>query len=200
MSVMESELPFRLVLIAGFVTVFPVAAFYRIRSQMTGEKLDRRQEGWFILLTLRPVALVWIAALIAWAIDPVWMAWSRLPLPFWLRWTGAATCLVAGGLLIWTLHRLGRNLTDTVVTREKATLVTQGPYRWVRHPFYVAFALSILGNSLLAANWFLLGVGLVSFSLIVARTATEERKLLERFGDDYREYMRHTGRFFPRLG
>jgi protein-S-isoprenylcysteine O-methyltransferase Ste14 len=76
--------------------------------------------------------------------------------------------------------------------------VTTGPHRWVRHPFYVAVALAGFANSLVAANWFLLGMGSVVFVLLVVRTSKEEEKLIERFGDDYREYMRRT-RFFPRL-
>ena len=44
--------------------------------------------------------------------------------------------VTACGLLVWTFRCLGKNLTDTVVTRQEHTLVMQGPYRWVRHPFY----------------------------------------------------------------
>ncbi|MGF1577945.1 MAG: methyltransferase family protein [Gemmataceae bacterium] len=49
------------------------------------------------------------------------------------------------------------------------------------------------------ANWFIPFVCAVTLVLLVKRTATEEAKLLERFGDDYRRYMQNTGRFFPNL-
>jgi len=62
-------------------------------------------------------------------------------------------------MLLWTFQTLGPNLTDTVVTRKIHTLVTRGPYRWVRHPFYDSAALCIVANSLIAANWFLLLTG-----------------------------------------
>ena len=78
------------------------------------------------------------------------------------------------------------NLTDTVVTRRAHTLVTHGPYGWVRHPFYDSMALLILASSLIAANWFFLLTGSVVLFLIVVRTRTEEEKLLARFGDAYR--------------
>jgi protein-S-isoprenylcysteine O-methyltransferase Ste14 len=38
-----------------------------------------------------------------------------------------------------------------------------------------------------------------AFLVIVARTSIEEQKLIERFGRDYRDYMRRTGRFLPRI-
>ncbi len=91
------------------------------------------------------------------------------------------------------------NLTDTVVTRQQHTLVTSGPYGYVRHPFYVAFGLAVLAISLVTANWFLFAVGLGAAILLVLRTRKEEENLMQRFGVDYRQYMRKTGRFFPRV-
>jgi protein-S-isoprenylcysteine O-methyltransferase Ste14 len=195
---MSDDDTFRIILLIGMLIVVPIAAWHRVRSH-TGEKLDRRQEGLFILLSLRPLGLAMIAGLIAFIVNPRAMAWSSVPLPLWLRWTGVALGTIAGALLIWTMRTLGKNLTDTVVTRKEHTLVTAGPYRWVRHPFYVAVALAGLANGLAAANWFLLLTGILVFALLAIRTAKEEQNLLARFGDRYASYMRQTGRFLPRL-
>ncbi len=197
---MNHDQTFRIVLIVGAVILLPIMAYHRIKAGATGEKLDRWQEGHFILFTLRPVGISGMLGLLAFMIDPSWMAWSSVRLPEWLRWTGVGVGVIAGGLLIWTLRNLGRNLTDTVVTRREHTLVSSGPYRWVRHPFYDAMALAVLANSLVAANWFLLSSGGLLIVLIIVRTRTEEEKLVERFGDAYRAYMDRTGRFLPRLG
>lgn len=195
----EAE-PFRSILAVAALILLPVAAYFRIRSQATGEKLDRRQEGLFILLTLRPVGLIAAAAFIAYLVNPVSMAWASVALPGWLRWLGIALGACGGALWIWTFRNLGKNLTDTVVTRRDHTLVMTGPYRWVRHPFYVAVAMTILANSLAAANWFLFSSGALTLTLIGIRTRREEELLVARFGDAYRDYMRRTGRFFPRAG
>lgn len=197
---MNDDQTFRVVLIVGALIVFPIMVYHRLRSQATGEKLDRWQEGRFILFTLRPLGVASMLGLLAFMINPLWMAWASVPLPAWLRWTGVGLGVPAGGLLIWTVRSLGPNLTDTVVTRREHTLVTRGPYRWVRHPFYDAAGLAILGNSLAAANWFLLMSGGLAFILMIVRTGTEEQHLLARFGDSYRAYMERTGRFVPRLG
>jgi protein-S-isoprenylcysteine O-methyltransferase Ste14 len=58
----------------------------------------------------------------------------------------------------------------------------------------------VVANALAAANWFLLLGGVLVFLLMVIRTSTEEAKLLERFGDQYRAYMAQTGRFLPKVG
>ena len=189
----------RALLLAGLFAMVSISGYHRLRAR-TGERLDRRQEGWFILLTLRPLAAVLLASLVAYLIRPGSMAWSSLPLPGWVRWIGAPFGFAAALLLFWTLHSLGHNLTDTVVTRREAALVTHGPYRWIRHPFYVALLLAVIGISLVAANWFLAITGVGVFTLLAMRAATEERNLVARFGRDYEEYMRQTGRFVPGVG
>jgi protein-S-isoprenylcysteine O-methyltransferase Ste14 len=164
---------FRWVMFAGFVAVVCVALPHRLRAG-TREKLDRRKEGAFMLATLRPAgAALWLGV-ITYMISPASMAWSSMLLPVWLRWSGAVFSALSVALLIWTLPALGRNLTDTVVTRREHTLVTRGPYRWIRHPFYVSMALLTIGSALVAANWFIFLSGVVVFSLLAIRSRVEE--------------------------
>ncbi len=160
----------------GAAILLPIVAYQRLMSQRAGDRLDRRQEGLFILVTLRPVGVLCMLGLVAYTIDPTWMAWSKVALPRWLRRTGVGLGILAGFLLIWTLRSLGRNLTDTVVTRREHTLVTHGPYRLVRYPFYVSTALAIAANALAAANGFVLGTGAAALVLIAIRFAHERKR------------------------
>ncbi len=195
---MQDDPTFRLVLIAGSLCLFPFGLYHRIRSQATGESLDRRKEGLLILCTLRPIAGIGMLGLVAFMVDPTLMNWSSVPLPVWLRWSGVGIGVAAGALLVWTFRSLGKNLTDTVVTRKAHSLVTHGPYRWVRHPFYVCVTMCFLANSLTTANWFICLTGSIALALLFVRTRREEELLLSRFGDDYAAYMERTGRFWPR--
>jgi len=190
---------FARILLIGFAIVFPVGLFFRLRSQATREKLDRRPEGLFILATLRPAGLAYIALLVTFMFNPPALAWSSIPLPVWLRFSGVALWGVAFALLIWTLTNLGKNLTDTVAIRKAHTLVTSGPYRWIRHPFYVCGFLLMISGALIAANWLLFVLAGTVFTLMAIRVHTEEQKLLERFGRPYADYVSKTGKFLPRL-
>jgi protein-S-isoprenylcysteine O-methyltransferase Ste14 len=196
----DAEQTFRVILFGLFLIVLPIGLYHRIRSQTTGEKLDRKQEGAFILATLRPIGAIFWFGTIAWMIEPRWMAWAGMPAPIWLRWIGVGLMLIGAALVTWTFRSIGRNLTDTVVTRKQHRLVVSGPYRWVRHPLYTSVAVLTTAISLVTANWFLLASGLTAFGLLVVRTRTEERNLLARFGADYRQYMERTGRFLPGTG
>jgi protein-S-isoprenylcysteine O-methyltransferase Ste14 len=196
---MTDESAFRLVAIISIVLTLPIGLYHRIRSQATREKLARREEGVFIMIGLRLCGLIAFIALAAYLINPSGVGWASVPLPGWLRWIGGCLAVFAmPPLLSWTFHSLGKNLTDTVVTRREHTLVTHGPYRWVRHPFYDVVLLGVISMSLLTANWLLALSGLTAFAMLVVRTRIEEGKLVERFGDEYRAYMARTGGFLPR--
>jgi protein-S-isoprenylcysteine O-methyltransferase Ste14 len=198
---MTSESTFRAVVIASLALCLPTALYFRIRSQATGERLDRRQEGVPIMVGLRLCGVLAWSLFAAYLINPAWVSWSSLALPAWLRWAGAPLALlVVPPLLFWTFQSLGKNLTDTVVTRREHTLVIHGPYRWVRHPFYVVVLLWGLSLSLLTANWLLAVLGLAAVTMLAIRTRAEESKLDERFGDEYLAYARRTGKFFPLVG
>lgn len=189
---------FRWLMIAGAVVLLPIGIYHRLRAH-TGEKIDRLQEPLYILIGVRLAGLLGAICLLTYMIHPPSMAWSSVPLPAPLRWVGIGLGVLAGGLLVWTFRTLGKNITDTVVTRREHTLVTSGPYRWVRHPFYIALLLAVMANSLAAANWLLLIAGLGVFTLLAIRSAQEEANLVARFGEAYRQYQATTGAFFPRL-
>ena len=195
---MQQEGTFRWTVLVLVVITMTIAGYHRIQARTAGGSVSRREEG-FVLLAMRTVlGLSFWGALFAYLISPGSMAWSALPIADWLRWGGVGLGLLVCGLLYWTLRHLGTNLTDTVVTRAEATLVTSGPYRWVRHPFYVTILLLLLSISLITANWF---IGLMSVFLLlffVLRAPLEEQKLVDRFGDEYRAYVKRTGRFWPR--
>ena len=191
---------FRPFVIIGFFGIIALAVPFRLKSQSTGESLDRTQEGIPMMIVLRLAGLAAWGGVIAFMINPASMAWGSVPLPAAVRWAGVALVALTAPLLLWTLRSLGPNLTDTVVTRQAHTLVTEGPYRWVRHPFYDCMALFVMATALMMASWFVIVVGTLMFTLLAIRSRTEEEKLLERFGESYRAYRARTGRFLPRFG
>ena len=195
---MSDDETFRRVLLFAVAILLPVGIYHRWKAA-TSEKLDRLQEGLVLLISIRLLALIGVLGVVAFLINPEWMAWSSLPLPTWLRWAGVGLWALVAIFAVWTFRNLGKNLTDTVVTRKEHNLVTNGPYRWVRHPFYICVFLGLLAVSLMTANWYVFAAGALVSALLVLRTKKEEDKLVERFGDDYRRYMATTGRFWPRF-
>ena len=195
---MEEEQTFRIILFISLAVFLPVGIYHRLKSHTT-ERLDRRQEGVLMLVSLRLCGLLTWIGLFAWLMNAAWISRFSMPVPIWLRWVGAGTLPVSVLLFSWVFRSLGTNLTDTVVTRAEHTLVTTGPYRWVRHPFYSAALLFVVATSLVSANSYLALAGGLAGVLLAIRTRTEEAKLIERFSDEYLAYRQRTGKFLPRL-
>ena len=189
----------RRVVIALGVAFVAVGGYYRIQSQRGGEPLNRRLEGVPLLIGIRLAGLLTFVSLLALLYNPARFAAFALPIPESLQWVGVVAFALSVGWLVWMFRSLGRNLTDTVVTRSNATFVNYGPYRIVRNPMYTGVLMVGFSLAVALATWLVPLGALLIFTLLAIRTKTEERFLLERFGDQYRDYMSRVGRFFPKL-
>lgn len=189
----------RITLIAISLAFVAVGGYHRVQSQRSGERLDRTKEGWPILIGIRLVGPALFGSTAVWLWKPAWFNWASEPTPLGLRWIGVASFALAVAWLMWMFHTLGRNLTDTVVTRRDANFVDRGPYRFVRNPMYTGILMVGLSLGLALGTWFLPLSASAMFALLALRTRTEEKYLIDRFGNQYRDYMERVGRFFPKL-
>lgn len=196
---MWEEIPFRIALLVVIVLLTSVTIFFRRRAMTPNEKISHEEEGWIPYLALHSSAMVlWLSTLV-YLLVPSAIAWASMPIPSVFRWSCFCVAILASIPMIWTLASLGKNLTDTVVTKSDAYLVTSGPYRWVRHPYYTTTAIIMLSVTILTSNW-LVGLGCVLvFACLALRTPKEEQKLVDKFGSDYLDYRAKTGMFFPTI-
>jgi len=197
---MMNETIFRVILPVLILAFVAHRGYYTKKyGQPEIDTLKEREEGLATKLA-GLLGLAGFAAMIAYVVNPAWLAWAALPLPLWVRWTGVGLALAGFALLQWAQNTLGRSWSDTPRMMREQALVTSGPYHLIRHPIYTAFLL-ILGSTLLiSANW-LIGVAWIALTIleIASRMGFEESLMLEYFGQQYRDYMKTTGRLLPRL-
>ncbi len=131
---------------------------------------------------------------------PQTLDWSKLWFPLWARLFGAFLGFLALLWFLWVHRSLGNNFSVKLRIKTSHILVTDGPYRWIRHPMYTAFYILHAAVFFLTANWFIGLTWLTGLTLIVfIRIQREERMLLSNFGKIYGAYMQRTGRFLPRF-
>lgn len=196
---MLHETWFRLTLVIVILITMAIGIPHRMRAAASGERISHKDEGYLFAATLRFAGLLLWLCTLAYLIFPASIVWASISIPSLVRWFAVIVAVASTALLNWTFSSLGKNLTDTVVTRRDAVLVTHGPYRWVRHPFYVCAALLMASVTILTANWLIGITSLMVLTLLAIRTPKEEQMLIERFGDAYRRYVETTGKFVPRL-
>ena len=103
-------------------------------------------------------------------------------------------------LLNWAIFVAGKYLRpSTAGVYEEHKLIQTGPLGIVRHPYYVSYVLIPAGLSLALLTWWPLIPALCVAIGMYPTARTEEEMLIERFGEEYIEYRRKVGMFFPRL-
>jgi len=117
--------------------------------------------------------------------------------PKYLRIAGVTTFFAGLATAIMGRVRLGKNwanLEDYQVLQEQS-LVTNGIFRYIRHPIYAGDFFLVLGLELALNSWLVLGV--IPLLAVIARQALAEEELLSRVFDDYEAYRRQSKRFIP---
>jgi protein-S-isoprenylcysteine O-methyltransferase Ste14 len=192
---------FRILAAIILFTGVGISIYYRRKADReTGEKVSRSVDGNLMMTVIKIFGLLlWFSPLI-YLLNPKWMAWSKIGLPDGLRWLGVIIGVLCVFGIYWLFSSIGSGITPTSATRQQHVLVTRGPYRWVRHPLYTIGSSLFVGLGLMADNWFIAALGILAFIAMAVRTPKEEANLIEKFGDEYREYMKHTGRFLPKVG
>jgi methyltransferase len=124
--------------------------------------------------------------------------WRRHPPPPAIAAAGWLTSVSAVALRLSVLLSLRASWTVRAVVPSDLPVTERGPYRWIRHPNYVALGLEFVGLPLIGGAYLsALGLGLAN-ALLLARRIQEEEALLMAI-PAYRERMAHKPRFLPRL-
>jgi protein-S-isoprenylcysteine O-methyltransferase Ste14 len=119
-------------------------------------------------------------------------------LPNYFFYIGIALMILGIIIRQWAIATLGRFFALTVRITEDHKVVSNGPYRLVRHPSYTGLLLSFCGLALALESWGALLVILLVYAIVIGYRMSVEEKLLEaQLGDDYRAYMKRTKRLIP---
>jgi protein-S-isoprenylcysteine O-methyltransferase Ste14 len=191
---------FRILAAVILVTGVGISSYHRRKADRdTGEKISRKVDGSIMMTFIRIGGLIlWLSPLV-YLINPSWMAWAKIGLPEWIRWAGVVLGVLCTFGIYWLFSSIGNGISPTSATRQKHVLSKAGPYRWVRHPLYTIGSTFIVSFGMMADNWFIAALGILAFMGMAIRTPKEEANLIEKFGDEYREYMKATGRFLPKI-
>lgn len=134
---------------------------------------------------------------------PAWLTVGVAPVLSRIApWPPALTVTATGAALgFWTQWAMGRSWRIGVASGERTRLVTDGPFRWVRNPFFTGMALVAIGTTATVPTWLgAAGTLLLCGTLVVQVRLVEEPHLARAFGPDYAAYSLRAGRFIPGIG
>jgi protein-S-isoprenylcysteine O-methyltransferase Ste14 len=135
-----------------------------------------------------------LATVAAWLITPLAIpgdGWAALLVGLPMMWIGVA-------IRLWAVIALGRFFRLTVVLQPDHRVVTEGPYRFVRHPSYTGMLLVLVGFGIALGNFLSIAICIaIPLNSVRLRIANEETALNDALGDEYRAYSAQTKRLIP---
>mgnify|MGYP001770744224 CR=1 FL=1 len=145
---------------------------------------------------------MWMAIGVAFTLANLVRAWCQTHHAIW--WPASLQVLGLGlmgagiGLRVYAIRMLGFRFTPRVAVQPGQTLVTTGPYRWVRHPTYTGLWLALIGVGVTTrCGWAALALTVIPFLGLWYRMRVEEQVLTAFFGDAYQDYVQRTWRLIP---
>jgi protein-S-isoprenylcysteine O-methyltransferase Ste14 len=201
---MTLDLTMRIIFLLSWIVFGGVRIYYGRRSPWAKQSRSERIEsikrdglagGVFLLVLFYSYFFVAFLYLIDFSL----ILWSYFPLLPEIRVVGATMGILSFPYIHWSHKTLGNAFSSTIQTQDASTLITNGPYERVRHPIYSSHTLFSFGMVLVSANLLILAYFAVGMPFTYKRMFSEERNLIDSFGEEYEEYMKKTGRLFPKL-
>jgi protein-S-isoprenylcysteine O-methyltransferase Ste14 len=201
---MTPEIDYRIAFSILFLLLLAMRIYFMIKVHHSGGRLMPdagaiEREGGRGVFALRVIMFFALMAfLVMYILGAKWIDMFRFPLPDWLRWAGFVLGILSIAFMTWIQVTLDTQWSAQLQLTKNHELVTTGPYARIRHPLYSSVFCWGLSLALLTANWIFVAVTLSSIAGLLWRIPKEEQMMIEAFGEEYKDYMQHTGRFFPK--
>lgn len=102
-------------------------------------------------------------------------------------------------MLVLTHRALAIQWSTTLQFKEDHTLITTGPYGFIRHPMYTSLSIIFIGLAVVSSFWPLWILTLIMTIFFFRIVRIEEEMMIDEFGDEYESYIERTGRYLPKL-
>jgi protein-S-isoprenylcysteine O-methyltransferase Ste14 len=122
---------------------------------------------------------------------------ALVPREGFLTWMGFGFFLMGVALQALVMWQLRGFFTVRLGIQPEHKLVTTGVYRFVRHPGYTSYILSILGIGFMLSSAITISLSIFITLFLMWRIKHEEKMLLNQFGEEYRIYIKSTKKLIP---
>jgi protein-S-isoprenylcysteine O-methyltransferase Ste14 len=180
----------------GLIAEIIIRAPYQKPAREAPKTDQRKSRIENILLGLLYVALIFLPLIYS---VTHWLAFANYSLPAWMGRFGVFVLVCSLFVFARSHMDLKFNWSPTLEIRQDHALITNGIYRFIRHPMYASMWLGAIAQILLLQNWLAGPMYLILFALFYfLRVPAEEKMMLDTFGDRYREYIKKTGGVIPK--
>lgn len=117
-----------------------------------------------------------------------------------LRIIGLIVYLTFSWIQIWATKVLGDNYSQDIVIKKDHHLIASGPFKFIRHPQYLSQFLLDTAGAVATLSFVLAPLALIQIPFLFLRASLEDKLLEKHFGENFRNYKKKSGMFFPFVG
>ncbi len=114
-----------------------------------------------------------------------------------IRISGLIFYLFFSWVQIWSVKTLGENYSQDIAIKKNHKLITNGPFKIVRHPQYLSQFLMDIGAAVATLSFILAPIALIQIPFLFKRAALEDKLLEKHFGDNFKDFKKKKGQIFP---
>lgn len=152
------------------------------------------------IMLLRFIFIFQALSLVIYFVFPGWIAWSKILLNDYIRSFGFILSMFSIVFFLNLKTLLAKNFSPTITINQNHEMIRHGLYSRIRHPIYTTYFIFYIGIFFLSSNLFIgLSWFIIYLIFIINRVVYEERMLIDKFGNEYIEYQKKTGKFFPKF-
>ena len=191
------EIFWKLSFLILFLIWFFIRMPYSRKSKKIGIKIKKQINLERLLVILNFVSMMFLPLFVVFRRE---IDFATMGTPSFIRWL--ALSLYAFNLIffLWCHKHLDKNWSNVLEIKKDHRLIQTGPYKKIRHPMYTHFWILIISQGFFLNSWIVLSYGILAWGVLYfLRVKKEEEMMIEEFGEEYKEYMKKTGRLFPKI-
>ena len=117
-----------------------------------------------------------------------------------IRIIGLVFYLIFSWVQIWATKVLGDNYSQDIAIKKNHQLITDGPFKVVRHPQYLSQFLMDIGGTAATLSFIVAPLALIQIPFLFLRASLEDKLLEKHFGENFKIYKKKSGMIFPFIG
>lgn len=117
-----------------------------------------------------------------------------------IRIIGLIFYLIFSWIQIWAFKALGENYSQDIAIKKDHQLVTNGPFKVIRHPQYLSQILLDLGGAIATLSFILAPLAIIEIPFLFMRASLEDKLMEKHFGESFKSFKKRTGQIFPFIG
>jgi protein-S-isoprenylcysteine O-methyltransferase Ste14 len=185
----------KIIYLVLFVIVFIVRKRFTTTNKQQEFIIQKKSAGDILLLAFDGIGMILpVLYVLSTMLD-----FANYGMPDWWSWLGVVLFIDAIIILYLSHAHLGKNWSALLGIQKEHKLITTGIYKYIRHPMYAAHLLWAVAQIMILNNWI---AGFSFFIVMVPhyllRVGKEEQMMIDQFGEEYRVYMKTTGRILPK--